>query len=199
MMKKALLILSVMMMAAVVQAQNPENNVKDPDKNTGLFGVIQGSYIKNYSVIRSISGQYSSDTELDASQSKALSLNVLMGYYVIPKRLSLGLGFGLDGYSNPGMNTAPLYGDLRFYMTSERNIPFVYLDYGGLVKFGETFHKGQLLKLGTGYKFFVSNKLCMTADIGFAFKSVSYTDQAISPKDAVFVKGVAFTVGFFLF
>lgn len=197
MMKKTLLVLSVLLMTVAVYAQ--DNGVKDPNKNTGMFGIVQGSFIKNYSVIHSVSGQHSYDTPLDARQSVAYSLNVIMGYYVIPKKLSLGLGFGLDGYHIPDMNTAPLYGDLRFYLNPKRNTSFLYLDYGGLVKFNETFHKGQMLRLGSGYKFFVSKRLCMTADLSFDFKSVSNTDEVFSPKDAIFVKGVAFTVGFFLF
>lgn len=195
-MKKIVIILTSLLISVAVHAQN---HLTKLDKNTGLFGIVEASFIKNYSLIHSISGQNASDTHLDAGQSVAYSLNVMMGYYVIPKRLSLGLGFGLDGYHVPDMNTAPLYGDLRYYLKSARKTPFVYLDYGGLVKLGDAFHKGQMLRIGAGYKFFVSKKLCMTTDLNFNFKSVSNTDVAFGSKDAIFVKGVAITVGFFLF
>jgi hypothetical protein len=118
---------------------------------------------------------------------------------VILGRLSAGLGFGLDGYHNPDMNTAPLFGDVRFYFTSERSIPFVYVDYGGLVKLGEAFHKGQTARLGVGYKFFVTKKLCITADASVSSKYISFTNQAVNSRNAMYVKSIAFTVGFFLF
>lgn len=199
-MKKATFMLSILLAATVVcRAQTNVN--KNGDKNTGLFGIIQGSYIKNFNAYEETNVQNTDvNTNLNTKLSNAYSLNLVVGYYVIPKRLSAGLGFGLDGYNNPNANTAPLYGDVRFYFTSERNIPYVYANYGGLLQLGQGFHKGQVARIGAGYKFFVSKKLCMTADVSFVAKSISYTNEPVlRSKDALFIKGVGFTLGFQLF
>lgn len=199
-MKKTIVVLSILFMAAVSQAQELNNMITN-NKNTGLFGILQASYIKNYNAYRVISGPDGvQKIDLETTGSNTYSLNVIFGYYVISRRLSVGVGFGLDGYHNPDINTAPLYGDIRFYFTSERNIPYIYIDYGGLVQLGQEFHKGQVARIGLGYKFFVSKKLCMVADVSFAAKSISYTnDPVLRSDDAVFIKGVGFTLGFQLF
>ena len=201
-MKKTIIVLSVLFMAVVSQAQEP-GNVTINNKNTGLFGILQVSYIKNYNAYRIISGPDGvQKTDFETKGFHTYSLNVIFGYYVISKRLSVGAGFGLDGYHNPDINTAPLYGDVRFYFTSERNVPYIYIDYGGLVQLGQEldFHKGQVARIGLGYKFFVSRKLCMMADVSFAPKSISFTNEPVSRSDDTFyVKGVGFTLGFLLF
>lgn len=190
----------MLLIALASQAQSQMKITKDPDNNIGLFGIIQASYIKNYKAsFRQIEPGSDKTTNLDTKNSNTYSLNMIVGYFILPKRLSLGMGFGLDGYHNPNANTAPLYGDLRFYLTSGRNIPYLYIDYGYLVKLGVDFHKGQVGRIGVGYKFFVSKKLCMTADVSFTAKSVSYTNDAVRPHNALNIKGIGFTLGFFLF
>jgi len=199
-MKKAIFILTILLAATVV-SQAQTNICKKGDKNTGLFGLIQGSYIKNFHAYEETNiKNVDVNTQLNTKQSNAYSLNFIVVYYVIPKRLTAGLGFGLDGYNNPNANTAPLYGDVRFYFTSERNIPFVYVEYGGMLQLGKEFHKGQVARIGAGYRFFATKKLRMTADISFVAKSLSYTNEPVlRSKDALFIKGVGFTLGFQLF
>jgi len=199
-MKRTIVILSILFMGAVSQAQEQKNMIIS-NRNTGLFGILQASYIKNYNAYRIISGSDGvQKINLKTTGSNTYSLNAIFGYFVIPKRLSIGVGFGLDGYHNPDINTAPLYGDIRFYFTSERNIPYIYVDYGGLIQLGQEFHKGQVGRIGIGYKFFVSKKLCLVADVSFAAKSISYSnDPVLKSDDAVFIKGIGFTLGFLLF
>ena len=93
-------------------------------------------------------------TDLSVSKSFAKSLNVVLDYFVIPHRLMLGVGFGLDRYENPGFNAVPLYGDVRFYWTDERNLPYLNVSLGGLLKLSSDFKPGATARLSLGLNFF---------------------------------------------
>lgn len=110
-----------------------QSDFKDLDnKNAGLVSILQFSLAKNYEAhqVVNIPNTGSRGTDLSVSKSFAKSLNVVLGYFVIPQRLMLGVGFGLDRYENPGFNSVPLYGDVRFYWTDERNVPYLNVSLG---------------------------------------------------------------------
>ena len=138
--------------------------------------------------------------DLNTDQSYAKSLNVVLGYFVIPRRLMVGLGFGLDRYEDPGFNTAPLYGDIRYYWTDERNIPYFYASLGGLLKLSVDFKPGATGRIGIGYKFFASKKLALHADLGYMAKGVNLDGKPVrNSNNNLNIKGVALTLGVSLF
>ena len=74
-----------------------QSDFKDLDnKNTGLVSILQFSLAKNYEAhqVVNIPNAGSRGTDLSVSKSFAKSLNVVLGYFVIPQRLMLGVGFG---------------------------------------------------------------------------------------------------------
>ncbi len=167
-------------------------NARDEDKNTGLFGSIELSYINHFDA-----HYYYQSTlyNFDIDDSHVRSINVLGGYYVIPKRLALGFGVGIDGFQNPYISTFPLYGDLRYFLSKKRNAPYLQLDYGGFLRLGSTFYNtGRYFKAGIGYKRFVSQKLCMTFAISYAPSKINENSQ-----NYYLFKGIAFSIGFVLF
>ncbi|MGC6524948.1 MAG: hypothetical protein ACON30_01560 [Flavobacteriaceae bacterium] len=180
-----------------------QSDFKDLDnKNTGLVSILQFSLAKNYEAhqVVNIPNTGSRGTDLSVSKSFAKSLNVVLGYFVIPHRLMLGVGFGLDRYENPGFNTAPLYGDVRFYWTDERNVPYLNVSLGGLLKLSSDFKPGATARLSLGYKFFISEKLAFHTDFGYFVKGV-YLDGK-SRKESnndLSIRGVALTIGVNLF
>ena len=52
---------------------------------------------------------------LDTQNSFSIGPTGVFGYFIIPKRLSLGLGTGVIWYNNPDITAVPLFADLRFY------------------------------------------------------------------------------------
>ncbi|MBS9766204.1 MAG: hypothetical protein KGV44_01535 [Flavobacteriaceae bacterium] len=172
------------------------------DRNKGFSSIIQFSLMKNYKASNEIytKGKGYKNYKLDVNNANAYSLNCILGYFVIPKMLSVGVGFGLDGYHNPNFNSAPLYLDARIFLMESRNSPYMYLDFGGLVKLSSAFEKGLTAKIGWGYKFFTSDKICLNASVGFDAKGVSLTDEAYQKSDNIIeIKGVTLTIGATLF
>lgn len=201
-MKKINILLLLLIIASSTLKAQDSNKYRDLDKNEKFLSIIQLSYIKNYEANNeiTISGQGTRNIELNTDNAHAYSLNFIFGYFVIPKRLSIGIGFGLDGYHEPGFNSAPLYGDFRFYLTNERNVPYVYANLGTLTKLSSNFVRGYSGKIGFGYKFFISKKLCLNTDISYVAKGASLTRESYnSSNDVINIKGVALSIGFTLF
>ncbi len=173
-MKKVnILLLLFMMMPFALKSQNL-GKLKDVDKNKKFMSIVRLSYIKG-----------NKDTAKD--NAYAYSLNAILGYYIIPKRLSMGIGGGFDFYEESSFNSAPLFLNIHFDLTSERNIPYIYANLGALLKLSSNSIDGGTREIGLGYKFFVSKKLCLNAELGYAGKGVSFTE------------GVALSIGATLF
>lgn len=165
---------------------------QDADKNQGLYGIIQLGYVKN----STLNYHYQSQSTIyPAEDSHVRSINVLMGYYIMPKKLSLGAGFGIDGFIRPSFGTLPLYMDLRYYFTKKRNTFYARTNYGGYISTMPPFStKGRYFRLGGGYKAFLTQKLCVNFDISYA--PAKLTESSIEYWN---INGVAFSLGFVLF
>lgn len=151
---------------------------QDDDRNVGLFNITQFSFIS----VSEISGA----AFYSESNARAFSLNTIFGYFAIPGKFSAGLGFGLDGYHDPGFNTAPLYADLRYYLKNSANSPYALLDWGVLLPLSQIFSRGYGGRVGAGYKFRATRKILLNMDISFVNKSV---------EDNIDFRGMGFTVG----
>ncbi len=174
---------------------------QEDSKHKKWFVQSQVSYIKVTELWHSekVSGQWV-NTYPDPSKSYALSLNVLGGYYLVKKRLSLGMGLGYDGYYKPNFSTAPLYGDLRFYFTNEDNIPYIHLALGGNLNLGPGFYRGGYLQLGAGYKIRISDNLLSYIEIAVTRSGISLTGDSWANSDNTYAfQGIGFTFGVFLF
>ncbi len=179
-----------------------QTNAQERTKDEKWFIQTQFTYVKITKVVRDT---FSPGTgvrirELDASKSFLLSLHAIGGYFVIPRRLSLGIGFGWDGYYNPNLTTAPLYGDLRFYFTNEESIPYIFLNYGGYLKLGNSFSRGGAFRLGAGYKISLPGQVLMYIEAAITRAGISLTDEPyITADDTYRFEGIAFTFGFYLY
>lgn len=163
-----------MMMPFALKSQNL-GEPKDVNKNKKFMSIVRLSYIKGNKVYTAKDNAY------------AYSLNAILGYYIIPKRLSLGIGSGFDFYEESSFNSAPLFLNIHFDLTSERNIPYIYANLGALLKLSSNSIDGGTREIGLGYKLFVSEKLCLNAELGYAGKGVAFTE------------GVALSIGVTLF
>ncbi len=171
-MKKYLILVAFSFLLAATYAQDLKQ--RDSFKNEGLFGIVKAGFGVPLSVERQ---NGDSSTEDSGSKSSVFSLNAIGGYYIIPE-LSVGLGFGLDGLHNPSANTFPIYGDVRYYVKQEGNTWYGLLNYGRNLKLSDGFKKGELIRLGIGYKFF-TGKTCWVADMHYGQYDVSLDGVAI--------------------
>jgi len=174
---------------------------QERSKDEKWFVQAQFTYNKTSKLVNDTYSQgVSRVTRLDPNQSFALSLNTIGGYFVIPKRLSLGIGLGWEGYFNPHLTTTPLYGDLRFYLTDEESIPFIFLSYGGYLKLGNAFYRGAMLRLGAGYKISLPGNTLIYIAAAITRAGISLTSESYIYSDNSYrYEGVAFTVGFYLY
>jgi hypothetical protein len=145
-----------------------------PQKNQGIFNVTEAGYLPGV-------GNISRDGALEVNESQTYRIRTVFGYFVSP-RFSVGLGAGLDGYNNPDYNTLPVFVDVRGYLYDSRNTPYVFLDLGKSLKPDDTFEQGLYLNLGAGYKFFISDYLCMEASVGYNYQRMKpemlYVDES---------------------
>ncbi|MCU0419037.1 MAG: hypothetical protein MUC38_05205 [Cyclobacteriaceae bacterium] len=82
-------------------------------------------------------------------QGRFFRLRTQLGYRV-SERLGMGLGFGLDGYQEPGANTAPAFIDVRYRLSAKPNAFFLSSNVGYSLHIGQEFERGTLLHLSLG-------------------------------------------------
>lgn len=96
------------------------------------------------------------------------SIQAILGYYVV-ENLSVGVGIGLNGYSNPGLNTLPLFLNLKFHPFHNKNIVFSG-DLGySLLSNEANIDAGLLTSMSVGYKVCKIKKISIVPAIGYNF------------------------------
>ncbi len=140
------------------------NIVKNDEKrNESFFSSIELGVYKGLGLYT----DYPVDISGDNAYSK--SLRLVLGYFLNPY-LSTGVGFGADRYENPGANTFPLFLDVKGYLKNSKNTPFVFFDIGKTVVFSsQAQESGNFFDGGLGYKFFIGNKTCLNAKVGYNY------------------------------
>jgi hypothetical protein len=131
-------------------------------KSEGIFNITQVGYLPGM-------GNISYDGELRANQSQAYRIRTLFGYFITP-RFSVALGAGADAYQDPSYNTFPVYADVRAYLHDARNSPYLFMDLGRSLAIGPEFEEGMHLNVGAGFKYFVSERICLNTSIGYNYQ-----------------------------
>lgn len=116
------------------------------NKNSGWFNVTQLGYSRGFGTARF------RDDVVVRNGGYVGRLRTTFGYFVTP-HTSVGLGFGLDGYHNPGYNTAPLVADARYYWNPTGNSPFVAANAGYSLGLARAFQRGAVGSANAGYRF----------------------------------------------
>lgn len=86
------------------------------------------------------------------------------GRYDVSDKLSTGLGFGWDRYTEPDYNTLPIFATLRYQPVTTFKNAYCFTDLGYGIKPKETYNSGFLMNLGIGY-----TKMC-SAHFGINFQ-----------------------------
>ncbi len=171
---KKLILMMIFLSVCLAQVFAQDTQKRDVYKNEGVFGIVKLGFGQPLSVDYEYKNKI---TEVGSSKSSVYSLNVIGGYYIVPE-FSVGLGFGLDGLHNPSANTFPIYADLRYYSKDEGNSWYGLFDYGRTLKLSDSFKKGEMIRVGVGYKFF-TGKVCWVTDLTYGHYDVSIDGVAI--------------------
>ena len=176
-----------------------ESHKKDEFRNKGYFNITRFSYINTNVVERETFTPESGIvvTDLSAENSRAFTLQTINGYFISPY-FSLGVGFGLDGYHNPDINTMPLFLDVRAYLNNNYDSPFIALDLGTLVKIEPELRQGRTFQASAGYKLFIERekRIALIADIGYTYKSISFDGNSIrNSEDFYQLNGLSLSLG----
>jgi len=144
-----------------------------PQINDGIFNITEAGYLPGV-------GNISRDGNLEVNESQNYRFRTMFGYFFSPK-LSLALGAGMDFYNKPSYNTFHVFSEVRGYLYDQRNTPYLFFDLGKTLKINDRFEEGLFMSLGVGYKFFVSEKLCLNASIGYNYQHMDpemlYVDE----------------------
>lgn len=186
-MLKIVPILLICTVQMVFAQPNTEN------KNNGLFNIT------SFRVGWLTSGEFSRlgapANQLDVSEARMNSLQTITGIYLNPN-YSVGVGFGLDGYSNPTHNTMPVFLDLRAYLYDEKNTAFFLLNIGGTIGIEDLFRRGTMGEIGFGYKYYTPRNLKLIGSINFHAKGLSLTgERYTSAERAANLRGLLISFG----
>ena len=148
---KLKLLTAFLLISFVVNAQK-ENKKK-------LYYSVEFRYLKGISSSSNTSLLY-----MDKHYGKNLRLSI---GYNFNNNISSGIGIGADRYESPGINTFPIYGELKAFLKNKKKTPYSYFDLGYSVKFSEAQENGLLFDAGLGYKF---NKFFI--ELGYNYKNI---------------------------
>jgi hypothetical protein len=170
----------------------------DEFRNKGYFNITKFGYInvssaklETYSPIDGVVV-----TDLPLEKASAFSLQTINGYFFSPY-FSTGLGIGLDGYHNPNYNTLPIFLDFRVYFNDDIGSPYLFTDYGTLVKIENGTNNGTIFNIGFGYKLPLNEKrLTIVTDISYSYKSISNDGLSIRKSESwTQIKGIMLSLG----
>lgn len=160
-------------------------------QNKRLWGGVEVGYGYTLAKKESVNGISYPNTNTFSS------IQAVLGYYAIEDKFSIGIGSGLYGYSNPGLNILPLFLNLRLHPFHDRNIILgSNLGYSLLTN-EDIFKAGFLMDAFVGYKVCNIKKVSIIPSLGYNFcqYSVKGTDgiKHNNNRNSVFIKlGLAF-------
>lgn len=195
---KKVLILSLYLFSFMLNSKSQSTN---QNKNRGFFNITKLSLHSVHRVDEDYSEPGVGGFRLNRreSNSMAFGIQTINGWFLFPY-LSAGIGIGYDYYNSPEFHTFPVYLDLRAYFSDSGNGFYLNLDAGTLLNFDKRYSKGQVVNLGLGYKFFVTDKLSM--QVGIAANSKMFNISGYPAPDPIHeftVNSVSIDLGFLFY
>lgn len=192
-------IIPVLLITLFSFSQNDKGKDIDENRNRGFFNITKFSYINvNKAELETFSETEGVIvTDLPIENASAFSLQTINGYFFSP-HFSAGLGIGLDGYSNPNINTMPLFVDLRLYLSEQMSSMYLYTDIGTLIGIENGPKRGRMLNIGAGYKLALNKekRITIITDLGYSLKQVSNDRQPIRTSDnKILINGLILSLG----
>lgn len=111
------------------------------------------------------------------SSNSYSNIQGVMGYYLTPN-FSIGIGVGLSGYSNPGLNCMPLFANLKVHPFLNKKIS-LNSDIGYSVLSNEAKIKaGFYTNISVGYKVWEFKKISLIPALGYNFCHYNITTKS---------------------
>ncbi|WP_435131843.1 hypothetical protein [Formosa sp. A9] len=194
--RNLIILLTISLLSINTNAQDEKE--KDEFRNKGYFNITRLSYIAVYNAELET---YSPSegvvvTDLPTNKAHAFSLQTINGYFFNPY-FSAGIGIGLDGYKNPTFNTLPAFLDLRAYFNDGLSSPYLYTNFGTLIKIEGGKNNGTIFNFGFGYKFPLNeNRLIFVSDLSYSYKTISNDGLSIRNSESYSsLKGAMLSIG----
>lgn len=159
-MKKIILTVIFITCALIVVSAQPNNR---------FWGTIEFSYGYSFAERNDIYG-------ISYPQNNSVSfLHAIAGYYVT-ENMSIGVGVGINGYSNPGLNNVPLFLDFRFHPLQSKKVILNGSIGHALVTNETNLKAGALANISVGYHLFKIKKVSIVPAIGYNYCQYSAKD-----------------------
>ncbi|WP_296384638.1 hypothetical protein [Winogradskyella sp.] len=196
MVKSIKILVFLVALSSSIIAQNKGD--KDEFRNDGYFNITRiGVTNVNKAELETFSpSEGVINRNITSNNSIAYSLQTINGFFFNPY-FSIGFGIGLDGYHNPNYNTLPAFLDLRAYFSDGKGSPYVFINYGTLIKIENGTNNGNMANLGFGYKIPLNNKrFIIVADLSYSYKAISNDGLSIRRSESyTMLKGTFFSLG----
>lgn len=105
--------------------------------------------------------------------------NIEIGYFIIPKSLSLGLGIGIEENDSFFVTYWPVCIDAKYYFLKERNSNFIQMNFGRVLSTRYNEVKGNNFLIGFGRKLFFTEKLAALMSINYSYLNIKYANTGI--------------------
>ncbi len=155
-MKKLLILVSIMCLPAILEAQTPSR-----------FHIVV-DYHYNLSLSERYMGE--SFTRSDGYRMHGNSLH-LTALYNISNRVSAGAGLGLDRYEEPGYNTLPVFSTFRYRPIKSFLDTYLYTNLGYAIGHEQNLYAGWMWDAGIGYTKMFYRHFGLNFQFGYNFKS----------------------------
>jgi hypothetical protein len=95
----------------------------------------------------------------------------LSAVYSFSKRIDSGIGLGADRCENPGYNTFPIFGTLRYFPSLQNHHPYLYTNLGYGINTNNS-NPGVMWDLGAGYQKMLKKHFGVKLELGYSFKDI---------------------------
>lgn|GEM_PF-6715879 len=174
-------------------------SAQDVDRNVGLYGIFKFQNAIHHSVQQQRMLNFQLMRFYDSPNTMGSGgLSAEIGYFIIPKKLSVGFVLGYTDYAYHGLENWTNLLDLKYFLLEDRNSPFVYGQFGRVSGAINDNLKGTLLGFGVGQKLFFTKKLATVLSISYQLTRMSLSEEKFRYSDQyVRVKGIEFGIGLY--
>ncbi len=122
----------------------------------------------------------------------SLFVNNTIGYQ-FDERAAIGLNFEYDWHSQLGLHFFPVYLNFQYNIIPNEDDIFIRGGYGTLVNMGKSFQKGNMYKLGAGYRIYDDNfKNSFLIGLDFTRKQFGYRTLEGLSSVSIFIEFMLF-------
>jgi len=150
---------------------------QDLDRNKGVyvtFNLQTTFHTKTTFEIVNNNTVYTYEPQEAVTSTSAYSFE--LGYFVLPKKLALGVAVSIESNSTFGVAYLPYFLNLKYLLSPDRNTIFLVSDFGRIQGLFGNNATGAAFNFGIGKKLFFTNKLALNFAIVYSIRDIEYED-----------------------